>query len=703
MSTFDMKALQRQFEFLASQGIDLGQEIPADDGTEHAMPAPAAGGAAAPGAPAGAAPAAAGPNPGLTQRFLNQIMRGVPIPVSAAAGAGATGTHAHGHHGHAHGHHGHPHPGHAHHHFDDDEGLGYDDDEDEDEDDLYEGDEDEPGTAGGALAGDGEDGYFYGDDPYGEAGAGGYEAMMVQHMRELQARQNQPQQQQQQLDHAQYLQQLHQLQELQRQQQEAEDAEAEDEDPDAADMRDAAAEKERGNDALRREDFTAAVEHYTAAIDLWPHDWVFFANRAAAHIKLGEWKAAVADCDEALRLEPNSPKPLYRLALCHLSQAQFSEAKAALARLEGGAAADPSVRKLAGEIAEAEDALRRVDMLLHEDKTTEAEAELAPVAARIENTVPLRILRARVLLGHGRVDQAQKLLLALAKQPENSANVEIVLWRGVAFYQDGQEDLAQRHMQEVLRVDPDNKKALALFKLMRKLESSKADANALFKAGKADEAVRAFSAALQLDARNAQYNSVILGNRAAAYMQLQQWNEAAADCTKSLSLKAENAKLHARRARCWLGLNLIEDAIRDFERSLKIEALDSVQEELKMARVSLKRSKQTSFYSLLQVSVTASVDDIKRAYRKLAMQWHPDRQTGPPAALKAAEDKFKKITEAYEVLSDAEKKRKYDLGYELDEINSGADHHPGHGRSGGGGAYRDQSDIFNMFFGGRRR
>jgi molecular chaperone DnaJ len=111
-------------------------------------------------------------------------------------------------------------------------------------------------------------------------------------------------------------------------------------------------------------------------------------------------------------------------------------------------------------------------------------------------------------------------------------------------------------------------------------------------------------------------------------------------------------------------------------------------------------SKQ-DFYQQLGVSKSASADDIKKAYRKLAMQYHPDKNPGN----KKAEDKFKEVTEAYEVLSDAEKKKNYDqFGHA--EANpfagrggaGGGNPFSGAGRGAGGGD--PFADIFGDLFGG---
>nr|KAF6271973.1 DnaJ heat shock protein family (Hsp40) member B6 [Pipistrellus kuhlii] len=104
------------------------------------------------------------------------------------------------------------------------------------------------------------------------------------------------------------------------------------------------------------------------------------------------------------------------------------------------------------------------------------------------------------------------------------------------------------------------------------------------------------------------------------------------------------------------------------------------------------------YYEVLGVQRHASAEDIKKAYRKLALKWHPDKN---PENKEEAERKFKQVAEAYEVLSDAKKRDIYDR-YGKEGLNGG----------GGGGShfdnpfefgftFRNPDDVFREFFGGR--
>ncbi|HAI68506.1 MAG TPA: molecular chaperone DnaJ [Gammaproteobacteria bacterium] len=102
------------------------------------------------------------------------------------------------------------------------------------------------------------------------------------------------------------------------------------------------------------------------------------------------------------------------------------------------------------------------------------------------------------------------------------------------------------------------------------------------------------------------------------------------------------------------------------------------------------------YYQVLNVQKTASEDELKKAYRRLAMKFHPDRNPND----KSAEERFKEVKEAYEVLTDAQKRAAYDqFGHAGIEAAMGGGGGSGFGGAGFGG-FGDIGDIFESVFGG---
>lgn len=103
------------------------------------------------------------------------------------------------------------------------------------------------------------------------------------------------------------------------------------------------------------------------------------------------------------------------------------------------------------------------------------------------------------------------------------------------------------------------------------------------------------------------------------------------------------------------------------------------------------------YYELLGVDRSATEDDLKKAYRKLAMKYHPDRNPGD----KSAEEKFRQISEAYDVLKDPQKKAAYDrFGHSAFDQSGGGGFRPGGGQGFGFDFTSNFADIIDEMFGG---
>lgn len=103
------------------------------------------------------------------------------------------------------------------------------------------------------------------------------------------------------------------------------------------------------------------------------------------------------------------------------------------------------------------------------------------------------------------------------------------------------------------------------------------------------------------------------------------------------------------------------------------------------------------YYEVLGVERNASPEEIKKAYRKLARKYHPDVNKEPDA-----EERFKEVKEAYDVLSDPEKRARYDRYGHAEPQGGGYGGFGGFGGAEAGGGFGGFEDIFDMFFGGRR-
>lgn len=175
--------------------------------------------------------------------------------------------------------------------------------------------------------------------------------------------------------------------------------------------------------------------------------------------------------------------------------------------------------------------------------------------------------------------------------------------------------------------------------------------------------------------------------------QIKEHKSAIADCNRALTLDPTYLKARKTLARALGSSGDWEAAVKEFKSIAESSPSEpGISKDIRDAELELKKSKRKDYYKILGVEKDATDNDIKKAYRKLAIIHHPDKN---PEDEEAA-TRFKEIGEAYETLSDSEKRARYDSGEDL--IDPSEMFSAGGSPFGGGGASMNISPemLFNM-------
>jgi len=300
----------------------------------------------------------------------------------------------------------------------------------------------------------------------------------------------------------------------------------------------------------------------------------------------------------------------------------------------------------------------------------------------------IKIMKVKALIGLKQYQEVITLAGDVIRNDQN--NSEALYLRGLGLLYTNNTQGAIRHFTNALGLDPDNSIYRGALKKVKLFESKKKEGNDTFSAGHAEEAYNLYTECLDINPDNDAVNSIIYCNRAAAAMKLKKYEEAVGDCTKTIELDPNYLKAYIRRGSCYMTLEKYEEAVRDYEKAQQLDRENTeVARGLREAKLELKKSKRKDYYKILGILKNADDHEIKQAYRKAALKWHPDKNTETEETKKKAEVMFKDVGEAYAVLSDPKKRRRYDSGEDLQEMEGGM-----------GGMDVDINQIFNMFFSG---
>ncbi|CEI87726.1 hypothetical protein G6F70_007054 [Rhizopus microsporus] len=446
--------------------------------------------------------------------------------------------------------------------------------------------------------------------------------------------------------------------------------------------------KNLANEQYKLGHYDEAIKLYSQAIDASPKTSTYYNNRAAAYLMQKKYKEAISDCRTATDLDPTNAKAYSRGGKCHLNMGNVEEAARLLQRAYE---LDPkSAQREYNALQNVQMYLAQVKTFMENDQYPLARNSLDRAISFIDaDQVPVkwRVLQAECALGEKNYSEASRIVNSLIRL--DSQNPDALYLRARVFYSQGDNQKTAAHCVEALRCDPDFAKARSLLKMAKAIEAQKEAGNAAFKANRLSDAYDAYTAALQIDPNNAHMNARLYSNRAAVLQKQKKFEDALLDCDKAIELDNEFYKAYSRRAACYMETEKYEEAVRDYQRLVQTDGSNrEYQNLLRKAELELKKSQRKDYYKVLGLTKTATETEIKKAYRKLALQYHPDKNAGD----EKAEVRFKEIGEAYAILSDPQKKARYDSGVDLDGASGGF---PGGGMDG-----VDVNDIFAQMFGG---
>jgi DnaJ homolog subfamily C member 3 len=451
--------------------------------------------------------------------------------------------------------------------------------------------------------------------------------------------------------------------------------------------------RSRGEEAMSLRNFDEALEMYNMAAEKEPENGSNFFKLFKVHSRMKQYAKALSEIERALVLESGNTDWRIQKAKLLQSLGQCDRAVAELAQVQSGNDGDnEDVQALLQEASECDQTISFAQKaLLEEDYRTAA--HYFQVAMKfVEQATDLLLQKASALLYtgdyYGVISDTGKIL---KQYPQH---LEAYRLRGMAYFWLGDHDVATQHFREGLKSDPEHQGLKDGHKLVKKIEKKKKKADEAYSSGDFEKAIQLYTDAINIEPSHVNFAHPTRLLIIKSYSKLSQHDRAIEEATNLLSDDETNLESHWALGDALTAAEKYEEAVRAFQAAVEslpegeTERKQQAQKKVQEAQVALKQSKEKNYYKILGVPRTATSKEIKSAYRKLALQYHPDKVKAEDK--EEAEKKFQDIGEAYEVLSDAELKGKYDRGEQVFENQGG----------GQQGHHFNAHQFFHQNFGG---
>ncbi|KAH8428900.1 DnaJ and TPR domain protein [Aspergillus melleus] len=432
-----------------------------------------------------------------------------------------------------------------------------------------------------------------------------------------------------------------------------------------------------------------ALLYFDAAVSRDPTNYLTIFQRGAAYLSLGKSSQALGDFDRVLQLKPDFESALLQRARLRANSADWT---GALADLEqAGKQSSPDYQ----ELQDARDAALQAHQA-EEHGDWDACINQANVAVlKASGSLGLRQTRAHCRFEKGEIEEGisdlAHVLLISPGLVEPHLQISSML-----FYSLGDSERGIAQIRKCLHSDPDSKPCNRLYRtersLLKRLQKLQdafnsrkfnnainllvgvGDESGLLGDVKEDVALGRETGHIHRTAPDNLYASLV-EQTCDAYREARLFKRATPYCSEALESNPNSLPALLFRSQAAIDDERFEDAIRMLNTAKEHHpGSKDVQQMLQQAQVLLKRSKQKDYYKVLAVSRDADERTIKRAYRQLTKQHHPDKAVSQGVTKEEAEKKMASINEAYEVLSDPELRARYDSGDDPNDHESQRGH-----------------------------
>lgn len=404
-----------------------------------------------------------------------------------------------------------------------------------------------------------------------------------------------------------------------------------------------------GEVALSERRYEEAARYYDQAIELEPDVAANYYKLYRVHNRQRKLGDALKDLTRAVELEPTNVDYRKQKARLLVSLGQCDMAVEDYLQLQNQAQASDGSVEVDWEEAQKE---------AYQCKQQVAEAQKTFASGDWKAAVHW----FTAALGH--MEQASDLLFMKAQAEHNigdyfgaisdtgkilkahSNHIEAYQLRGESYFRLGEHDTAVTHFREGLKLDPEHKGCKAGHKAIKAIQKKEKRADDAVSAGNHKDAIGHWQAAIDLDPSHTAFIRPTLLKMVQSHSALGE-HQAAIDTANEHVEMAESVDGLFSLGDAYTAAEQFQEAVNTFRKAMDFEPNDRKQEcqqRLQKAEIALKQSKEKNYYKILGVARTARDKEIKKAYRELALRWHPDKVD--PEAKDDAEKKFQDISEA---------------------------------------------------------